>query len=669
MASALTDRFHALLVGIDFYLPNKLADGSYPRLRGCVEDVRCVEEYLRQDLGIGEDRIERLTASYAGGTEPPEPRDRWPTYERMVAALQRLGESAQPGDQVLFYFSGHGGRTVTSWPKLKGERGLDECLVPVDIGDSQARYLRDVEIARFIRELSDRKLRFTLVLDCCHSGGGTKDMSSNQARGGSFVDTTARPAASLLASESELEIAWQELTRRGGTRDVAIGSGWLPEYSDFALMAACRASELAFEARFDGRTRGVFTYWWLDSLRRLGLGMTYKRLHDRVLAKVHSRYETQTPVLEGDGSRLIFGEETGRVQHAARVLRADPDRLLLNVGRVHGIAPGARFDVYPAGAENLDDPADRVARVEVTQEIDAAHCTARILERASPEEQLEDDGQAVLADLGEARLRRTVQCLEGSLTTQALESLRQEIEGSGFLELAGDDPGPDFRVASLDDEAVILDSEGRTLIHLGPRPEPGWILGRLEHLAKFRHIQQLSTPEDSGLRDQLVLELGHLPGGYRRGQRLTAADVVALPDPVVVPDRTYLCLTVRNSGRRRLNFVVIGLQPDGSITQKMPPLRYRPYLTLDAGDEQRIPFRLRFVPGAPNLDLLKVFATQDTTDYAWLELPRLGRPTALTPAVRAPLTRELVPRPAAAAEWVAEEVSYEIVENAPPLPA
>ena len=41
-------------------------------------------------------------------------------------------------------YSGHGGRVTTVYPDLKTEEGLDETLVPFDIGNTEAQYLRDI---------------------------------------------------------------------------------------------------------------------------------------------------------------------------------------------------------------------------------------------------------------------------------------------------------------------------------------------------------------------------------------------------------------------------------------------------------------------------------------------------------------------------------------------
>src|SRR5688572_32657804 len=78
--------FHALLIGINQYLPNELPNGLYYKsLLGCVHDVNLVDGFLRRYLRIPDEHITRLTSSRPSEhVEPPEPRSQWPTYENKI---------------------------------------------------------------------------------------------------------------------------------------------------------------------------------------------------------------------------------------------------------------------------------------------------------------------------------------------------------------------------------------------------------------------------------------------------------------------------------------------------------------------------------------------------------------------------------------------------------
>src|SRR5215467_11746476 len=154
--TVLKSKLYALLIGIDCYLPNRLPDGGYyPSLGGCVRDINLVEAFLRNRLGLTDTQIIKLAATNNGTGTPPEPKELWPTYENMVQAFKKITDSAQSGEQVYVHYSGHGGRSVTSFPNAKGPNGLDESLVPTDIGNSEARYLRDLEIAHLLQAMAD----------------------------------------------------------------------------------------------------------------------------------------------------------------------------------------------------------------------------------------------------------------------------------------------------------------------------------------------------------------------------------------------------------------------------------------------------------------------------------------------------------------------------------
>ena len=312
-----TPSLYALLIGVDCYLPNVLPGGGwYPSLGGCVRDITMMESFLRRSLNLAEDHIIKLTATYTGplpardpyhNYKPMEPCERWPTYDIIVAAFGRVTQLAQSGDQVYIHYSGHGGRTTTIYPELQKEAGIDEALVPTDIGNSEARYLRDVELAHLLQKMVDKGLLVTIVLDSCHSGGGTRGLGGAIARGIDAIDTGDRPRDSKVESHDQLIASWRKLSA-SGTRNLKIGSGWLLEPRGYTLLAAARAQESAYETLFeDGERHGVLTYWLLDTLKARVATTTYQTVYQRVLAKVHSQFDAQTPQLQGEGGRVVFG--------------------------------------------------------------------------------------------------------------------------------------------------------------------------------------------------------------------------------------------------------------------------------------------------------------------------------------------------------------------------
>jgi len=638
MSGARTD-IHALVAGVSLYVPGLSRDQIYPPLPGCVVDAREMASYLAEDLGVPRDQIRLLTCS-GDGPEPGEPEERRPTYANLVAALHELTAEARPRDQVFIYFAGHGTRTRTLIPEVKGADEFDECLVPSDAGTG-ARLLRDVEIAATVARMADRGLDVTLLLDCCHAGGALKAPADEvTVRGVPFVDAAPRPATSEVASREELAASWQ---KTGGRPPAAA-----------VLLAACRPGELALEVLLDGRKRGLFTWALLDALRRLGTGIGYRRLHERVLARVHTLFEIQTPFLDGNGERTVLGGEPSRPLPTVTVLAVDAGKksLLLAAGAPHGVGLGARFAIYPLGAQDPSNVKDRVALVQVTQ-AGASNSRVQVIEVLRPEVPLEPGAPAVLLSLGLARSR--VARL-GTDPSPLLDDVFRELarpESSGFVEPAPPGELPELRLAAARGGAVeILDTAGEPLAGLASPSGPEAVIAALEHLARYRSLQKLSNPDEaSDLAQALQVSLGRLTRPWQPGVPL-GIDLFTADPPSVRPG-DWLCLTIKNRTNLELNVAVLNLQADWSISQAYPVGAFFP---LGAGRCEHIPFQVTWpFRQSQGREHLKVFAAIGPVDLLWLQLPALGEPLPKGSPYRA-----LVPENHPQHAWTVVDVIYEV---------
>ncbi|RIK57336.1 MAG: caspase, partial [Chloroflexi bacterium] len=172
---------YALLVGINDY-----PDPRH-RLAGCVNDVTRMERYLR--ARTAQERfdlqLQTLTDSQAG-------------RDAIVAAFGRLGP-ARAGDVVFFFFSGHGSQAVTP-PELRPDEpdGLDETLVCWDSRTPGGWDLADKELAQLIAAAGAQGAHVLVILDCCHSGSGTRAplQAANERR--IARDERPRPFTSYL---------------------------------------------------------------------------------------------------------------------------------------------------------------------------------------------------------------------------------------------------------------------------------------------------------------------------------------------------------------------------------------------------------------------------------------------------------------------------------------
>ena len=152
----------ALLVGIDRY------PAPVPRLSGCVNDVEAFETFLRSRAAGDEPSIRLLRNEEA-------------TRDAIIAGFRAHLAQAKPGDVAVFYYAGHGSQehAPAEFWHLEPDK-LDETLVCHDSRLPGSWDLADKELARLIDEEAATGAHVVVILDCCHSGSGTRDLRDQE---------------------------------------------------------------------------------------------------------------------------------------------------------------------------------------------------------------------------------------------------------------------------------------------------------------------------------------------------------------------------------------------------------------------------------------------------------------------------------------------------------
>jgi hypothetical protein len=492
-----------------------------------------------------------------------------------------------------------------------------------------------------LKELSDKGLLVTLVLDCCHSGGATRGIVNQVAvRGVNFVDTTQRPPGDVTVPD-EITSAWK---KNSATRGLQAQSGLAIEPKGYTLLAACRPSESAFEFAFDGNERnGALTYWMLNTLEQLDPSTTYKDIYDRILAKVHSQFENQTPMLEGDPNRTVFGLNSIPSRPAAIVLEVDDDGQHVTVGggQATGLRKGAQLGIYARGETDISATAKRKAIVQI-ETLGATSSPATILP-PKPKEKIEAGDQAVLLGAGSSKVVRGVRLIKSNgkpadKTDTALQAVAHAIEGSGWVEIVDDKAQAEFLVTLNEGGTAyeICDRAGEPIGNI--RPEIGvhdggsdaTLVKRLEHLAKYRAVQELDNfDQSSPLKGKLVVALVGFEDEYEPGDPPKPKPFGdARKTPTLTVGQTAF-LKISNNSNRELNIVALDLGPDWSISQAFPGGESVFFEPLDAGKSlPLIPLSATLPDGYESgTDIVKVFATVGAPNFKVLELPVLDQPS------------------------------------------
>ncbi|MBD1893194.1 caspase family protein [Coleofasciculus sp. FACHB-129] len=680
---------HALLIGIDNYSSTSL----FKSLEGAVRDINLVEAFLKNTLKLPTERIRRLIAPnredtvllVARSAHEPEP-----TYKNIVKAFTELTEAAQPGEQIYIHYSGHGGRATTIYSDLKGEGQSDEGIVPMDIGQPDGRYLRDVELATLLKRMTDKGLVVTVILDSCHSGGTTRGDYAIRSSG--ETDTAIRPRESLVGSREELINNWRSLTE--GTHRTT----WIPESRDYVVLAACRPTESAYEYSVNGKERhGALTYWMLDTLNTLSGTLTYKVLHDRVGAKIQSKFPSQLPMLLGEGDRAIFGTNRISTYYTVTVLQVDnsQQQVKLNAGLANGLDRGTRFAIFPFNTADFADKQKQVAIVEVT-DIEASSATARVLAEVEGgigvKGQIEPGAPALLLAAPTDLVRRVrfhaqkqLGKAENELPTQtlvaqqkeALDAVRQALVGNGWVIEAksGEEGHYQIALGRNGEYEICIGMPIKNLnppLMFGDSTAPKEVVQRLIHLAKYQSVQELDNPA-SELIDALEFVL---------------LDQNRQPFPnssnISLKDGTKAYLRAKNTASQTLNVAVLDLEPTWEISQI--PFRGIDAAFYELAPQETVDIPLRFT--APKgaayqqaKEILKLFATRGSADFRWLRLPPLDHPikkrheatrgiqnafgklleaVGADPSVAPVITRAAVYVPDSNADWVTKQIQVTI---------
>lgn len=155
-----SSRRRALLIGIDDY------QSEADRLYGCVNDVFSMSAAL-QDCGFEPDEIRICLNDRA-------------TAEGILSRLEWLVDGTADGDQLVFYYSGHGARVPEYGDFGEADR-LTETLVPYDFDWSPERSVSDDQLYELYAQLP-YEAQMLMIFDCCHSGSMHRQ-SAAKARG------------------------------------------------------------------------------------------------------------------------------------------------------------------------------------------------------------------------------------------------------------------------------------------------------------------------------------------------------------------------------------------------------------------------------------------------------------------------------------------------------
>jgi len=289
----------ALLVGINKY---PKADD---RLLGCVNDVLAMQGVLTEIFQYATSDLKILL-------------DRDATKQNIVNGLKWLAEGGAEAAVRVFHYAGHGHSLPDD--NEEDEDGTDEALVPYDY--EQKRNIIDDEL-KVIYKSFPAASNLTLIMDCCHSGSIQRRSTKKKATY-RFVPNTHKERLAIAAArkkfrEKRRQEAFAKVlasSRGRSVSDEEIKQRVFAEWQKYEkqpfggnynlregniLLAACRSTELATDAKIGRKNHGAFTYYLTENLRKTRGKIVYADLIKKTGQAMHDHgFDDQVPQLECD---------------------------------------------------------------------------------------------------------------------------------------------------------------------------------------------------------------------------------------------------------------------------------------------------------------------------------------------------------------------------------
>ena len=274
----------ALLVGINDY------PGSGNDLRGCVNDTENLRSLLTKEFGFESAGIRTLT-------------DRRATKEAILDGLSDLVAKAAGGDTLLVHYSGHGSQVPDEDGDERSDR-KDEVICPRDFSWDGC-WISDDDLSDVFSGLA-KDVHLEVLLDCCHSGTGTRETALGSRATGVSAGVTAALRGPPRTARVRFLPPPSSLAPRLGTaarvsREPARIGTMLkarPRGLNHVLWAACRANQYSADADIGGSPNGAFTWFFCDEVRRAGSGVPRNALLAGIRKGLAADGFDQSPQLE-----------------------------------------------------------------------------------------------------------------------------------------------------------------------------------------------------------------------------------------------------------------------------------------------------------------------------------------------------------------------------------
>ncbi len=530
------------------------------------------------------------------------------TKADIIKAFNDLKSRCNPGDIVVVHFSSHGQQIMDD---NKDELdGYDEAIVAYgapayyDEAYNGENHLRDEELGKKlddIRQQIGKSGDLLVLIDACHSGTGTR---GGVARGG--VPALAPPGYDPAKGNSK-EIGMFEknrVTSRGGDN-----------MSPMVVISAARANELNYE--FDGY--GSLSVAFSRSFENLNSKYSYRSLFSKIVKEMSVIAPKQTPALEGDVDRLLFGGKVVIQESYYEVTNLDADAMSIDGGAFTGLNEETVIKVYPAGTMQTKGKEPITTGTIVYTE--AFSCNAIL------DEELE--GKAT--DYWVFAEERSFGDLSIALNLEKIEdkslkaNLKKFVEGNNLVSLSSENA--EFNVVEKDGKIALERTQDGDFFKYRSKGistkifpvDDGFrtLKKRMSNYAqgKFLKSLEINNPEYN-------VELQLVPVLVADKKVSDTLDIANFIDNGGMPNfstKDKAILRITNNSNFPVYFNIIDIQPDGQVNPIVPnPRRNENAADFKIAAGQTYEVKGKYITFSPpyGTETFKVFASYSPLNFA-----------------------------------------------------
>jgi hypothetical protein len=618
----------AVLIGVGLTIsrtkPGFLSSGKDRSLKGVVQDIIAISEYLKEGLSTVDTTI--LTATKLHQDEaviPIETPDRLPSPSNVTLSFKRILDLAKPGNHVYIHYSGHGTR-----------RNFDGAVALELIHPSSyaTEYLYGTVLRNAISQMIRIGLSVTLVLDCCFSGSVLR---TNQAAN---VEVRYIEHDPDIDAESEYTDPFAE-TLNAEERGGVVNLARLLDPEGYTIIAACGPHEVASELEFEsGVRRGALSYFLVDTLSTLGkrgAKVSNQTLHQHLRAQFHVCLPEQTPMLYGNRGFSFFGDFTGHPHLSmASIHRSLEDgSLILHAGQVHGVHTG---DEYALSLFESPENPQAMNSQPVRSKVCLVDCIISQLVTLDPKDMEKiRKGSVWKAALVTSLSPRKIH-IQLNSNVPDRDGLIQAAQSSNFLVLSRTEEinqggGTAFQVIMNAQNALgILDATRKTIRDLAPiLPRDSnhtTLLSMLDHVARFKFFE--------GIENQLPSQL------FENSFRLSTLHKPAEDGFFAVEHEKELVLVLENLTDHPLYLTLFIFTEFWEVRNLVSergedtcllvlPKGGRETGKLELPLAMSVPEELQRRGQRQTEDVVKIFITSQSSMFPGLILPKLGHDSQL----------------------------------------